>query len=399
MENKLNHQEIGLKQDLFLPCGDISPGCWMLLPHGTRVYNRLLDFIKKEYKNRGFEEVITPIIFKNSLWQTSGHWDKYQDNMFCLCIDDSNQPDYSICPMNCPKACWIYNARPRSYRELPLRLADFSLLHRNEPSGSLTSLFRLRSFHQDDSHIFCQESEIEKEINGCLDFLDFVYGKFQFDYQLELSTRPEQFIGGLELWDQAEQQLSICLNKLGKSWKLNSGDGAFYGPKIDVHVKDSLGRSHQCATIQLDFQLPIRFNLKYIDEKGQPKMPVIIHRAIYGSFERFLGIITEHYQGQWPFWLNPRQVILLPISEKFIPYSTIIKDQINRNNYYVDIDSSDRRLDKKIREAQVAQYNYILVIGQKELDSQTVNVRYRDQKTQKVMKIDDLLLELQNIQQ
>lgn len=394
----MNHQEIGSKQELFISSGVISPGNYIFLPNGTRIYNKLLDFVKKEYYRRDYQEVITPILIKNKLWETSGHWEQYKENMFVLSVDNKEEVDYSICPMNCPKACWIFDLKPKSYKELPLRIADFGMLHRKELSGSLNGIFRTQKFSQDDSHSFCMESQIESEVESCLDFLDYVYNKFGFQYELELSTRPEKYMGELELWDKSEKQLENSLDKFtlqkNKTWKLNKFDGAFYGPKIDIHIKDSQGRSHQCGTIQLDFQLPVRFDLKYVCDKGEFKRPVIIHKAIYGSFERFIGIITEHYQTKWPLWINPNQIIILPISEKINDYAKKIFGLIKNKGYYIDIDDSDRKLDKKIREAQIIQYNYILVVGQKEMDSDNINVRYRDNTDKKILSIKELLKEI-----
>ena len=264
-----------------------------------------MDFIKEQYWKRGFQEVISPNMYNAKLWKTSGHWDHYAENMFRF---DVEKEAFGLKPMNCPGHCLIFDHRPRPYKELPLRMADFGVLHRNELSGALTGLTRVRRFQQDDAHIFCRPDQIKEEMAGCLDFLKFVYGVFGFTYQLRLSTRPEKFLGDIEVWNKAEKDLSDSLDSMEIPWKLNPGDGAFYGPKIDITLQDALKRHHQCATIQLDFQLPVRFNLNYIDDKGEKQHPVMIHRAILGSVERMIAVLTESYGGKWPFWLSPRQV-------------------------------------------------------------------------------------------
>lgn len=419
-----DHKQIGIEQELYY-FDELSPGSCFFLPHGTRIHKKLKQYIEKEYWNRGFEEVITPIIAKNKLWMISGHWQKYKDDMFGITNNKGNLIDgydpeqqdnndqenednndhihengYMMCAMNCPKHCLIFNSRSRSYKELPIRLADFGMLHRNEETGSLRGLFRTRCFQQDDAHIFCRRNQIRDEISNCLNFLETVYNKVHLDFTLELSTRPEQFIGSEEIWNDAEKQLEELLidysNKSSRKWNLNKGDGAFYGPKIDIHVKDSLGRSHQCATIQLDFNLPSseRFNLKYINESGNNEEPVIIHRAIFGSFGRFMGILTEHFQGKWPFWLSPRQIKIIPISEKFIPYAQKINDILHKEGFYVDIDISDNKMQYKILMAQTNMYNYMIIVGQKEMDNNTINVRYRDISDKKEISIDDFINEL-----
>lgn len=359
-----------------------------------------MNFIRNEYFQRGFQEVMSPIVAKGDLWGISGYLDKYKENMFCFECDEK---DYYISPMNCPKACMMFKHRNRSYRELPLRLADFGCLHRNELSGSLTSLFRNRLFRQDDAHIFCRIDQIKNEIKDALDFLSYVYSKFGFQFEVGLSTRPDHFIGDINIWDKAEKELIEILQESKLNWNIKEKDGAFYGPKIDIHLTDSLNRVHQCGTIQLDFNLPEKFELEYIDENGNNKRPVIIHRAIYGSFERFIGILIEHYNGKFPFWLNHSPIIILPVSEKFIEYANKIKKEIatcNNYNFHVIIDDSDNTLlKKKILMAQNKKCNYILVVGQKELDTNTVNVRYRDNKIKKVVSVPELLQEfIMNLQ-
>uniref|UniRef100_A0A8C2BAM9 threonine--tRNA ligase n=1 Tax=Cyprinus carpio TaxID=7962 RepID=A0A8C2BAM9_CYPCA len=324
-----------------------------------------------EYRKRGFQEVVTPNIYNSKLWQTSGHWQHYSENMFSFEVE---KEIFALKPMNCPGHCLMFDHRPRSWRELPLRLADFGVLHRNELSGALTGLTRVRRFQQDDAHIFCSMDQIESEIKGCLNFLRTVYDVFGFTFKLNLSTRPEKFLGEPELWDQAEKQLENSLNDFGEKWVLNPGDGAFYGPKIDIQIKDAIGRYHQCATIQLDFQLPIRFNLTF-------KRPVIIHRAILGSVERMIAILTENYGGKWPLWLSPRQVMVVPVGPTCDEYAQRVQQEFHRGGLMTDVDLDPGcTLNKKIRNAQLAQYNFILVVGEKEKSSDTVNVRTRDNK-------------------
>ncbi|KIK68334.1 hypothetical protein GYMLUDRAFT_35720 [Collybiopsis luxurians FD-317 M1] len=378
---KRDHRKIGKEQELFF-FNDLSPGSCFFLPHGTRIYNTLLDLLRMEYRKRGYQEVISPNMYHSKLWETSGHWQNYKDGMFTL---DIEKEKWGLKPMNCPGHCLIFDSRDRSYKELPIRMAEFGIIHRNEASGALTGLTRVRRFMQDDTHVFCMPSQIEEEINALFDFMQHVYGIFGFDFHLELSTRPENYLGAIETWNEAESQLTKALDKHypGK-WDLNPGDGAFYGPKIDITIRDALRRSFQCATIQLDFQLPERFNLKYrsAEDFGSPdrpaSRPVIIHRAILGSLERFIAIITEHFAGKWPFWLSPRQVVVIPVAAPYKEYATQISERLNSLGLYADVDNSDNTLPKKIRNGEIAQYNFILVVGQEELDAKAVNVRNRD---------------------
>ncbi|KAL1110247.1 hypothetical protein AAG570_008324 [Ranatra chinensis] len=372
---KRDHRRIGREQELFF-FHELSPGSCFFQPKGAHICKTLLEFIRSEYKKRGFQEVITPNIYNAKLWQTSGHWAHYADNMFSFTVEEEQ---YALKPMNCPGHCLIFDHRSRSWRELPLRMADFGVLHRNELSGALTGLTRVRRFQQDDAHIFCMVSQIGQEITDALKFLEHVYSVFGFDFQLCLSTRPDKFLGDIEIWDEAEKQLATSLTNFGRPWTKNIGDGAFYGPKIDITIKDALRRSHQCATIQLDFQLPIRFNLGYIAENGEKTKPVIIHRAILGSVERILAILTESYAGKWPFWLSPNQIMVVPVTTIFNEYAIQVKEKLYSLDFLceVDVDDGDT-MNKKIRNAQVAQYNFILVVGEKERNSNTVNVRTRD---------------------
>ncbi|KAF8884216.1 tars protein [Gymnopilus junonius] len=373
---KRDHRKIGKEQELFF-FNDLSPGSCFFLPHGTRIYNTLVELMRGEYFKRGYQEVISPNMYNSKLWETSGHWQNYKDDMFVL---DVEKEKWALKPMNCPGHCLIFDSRDRSYKELPIRMAEFGIIHRNEASGALTGLTRVRRFVQDDTHVFCMPSQLEDEISALFDFMQHIYGLFGFEFHLELSTRPDNYLGEIATWNVAEDQLTQALKKHypGK-WELNPGDGAFYGPKIDITIRDALRRSFQCATIQLDFQLPERFNLRYrsSDESVMPR-PVIIHRAILGSLERFIAIITEHFAGKWPFWLSPRQVLVIPVAAPYKDYATEVTDKLSSLGLYADVDNGDNTLPKKIRNGEIAQYNFILVVGQEELDARSVNVRNRD---------------------
>lgn len=385
---KYDHRLLGTKQELFF-CHPLSPGSWFFLPLGTRVYNRLMEFIRNLYRERGYQEVISPNMYNMQLWETSGHAANYKENMFVFEIE---KQEFGLKPMNCPGHCLMFQHRVRSYRELPLRLADFGVLHRNEASGALTGLTRVRRFQQDDAHIFCRESQIKEEVRGVLEFIKYCYDTFGFTFDLKLSTRPEKYLGELATWEKAEAALTEALNEFGKPWQMNEGDGAFYGPKIDISVSDALNRKFQCATLQLDFQLPARFELYYsAEDEAKREAPVMIHRAVLGSVERMFAILLEHYKGKWPFWLSPRQAIVCPVSEKSQQYALQVRDQIHNAGYYVDADTSDRKIQKKVREAQLAQYNYILVVGEEEANTGQVSVRVRNANDHSVMGIDGLL--------
>lgn len=385
---KYDHRLLGVKQELFF-CHPLSPGSWFFLPHGTRIYNKLMEFIRSQYRNRGYEEVVSPNIYNMQLWETSGHAANYKENMFVFEIE---KQEFGLKPMNCPGHCLMFEHRVRSYRELPLRFADFGVLHRNEASGALTGLTRVRRFQQDDAHIFCREGQVKDEVRGGLDFINYVYGIFGFTFDLKLSTRPEKYLGDIETWEKAEAALTEALNEFGQPWQINEGDGAFYGPKIDISVSDALKRKFQCATLQLDFQLPLRFNLSYsAEDEAKRERPVIIHRAILGSVERMFAILLEHYKGKWPFWISPRQAIVCTVSEKSSAYALEVRDQIHSAGYYVDIDISDKTINKKVREAQMSQYNYILVVGEKDAENKVVTVRVRDKADHSPMTMEDLL--------
>ncbi|GAA6026334.1 hypothetical protein JCM11491_005151 [Sporobolomyces phaffii] len=399
---KRDHRRIGKDQELFF-FHDLSPGSAFWLPHGTRIYNTLVEFMRAEYRKRNYQEVITPNMFNSKLWETSGHWQNYAEDMFKL---DVEKETFALKPMNCPSHALIFASRDRSYRELPIRMADFGVLHRNEASGALSGLTRVRRFQQDDAHHFCMPEQIEEEMDVCFAFLNEVYGAFGFDFQLKLSTRPDKFLGEIETWDKAEAMLSRALDKFvpGK-WVVDPGDGAFYGPKIDITISDALKRKHQCATIQLDFQLPQRFELTYRSAEGggeagatENKLlrPVMIHRAILGSVERFTAILTEHFAGKWPFWLSPRQIVVIPVAAPHKEYAKEVAQMLWDAGLYADADLSDSTLPKKVRNGEIAQYNFIFVVGSEEMESRSVNVRNRDDAGNKkarteTIKVDDVL--------
>lgn len=388
---KRDHRLLGQTQELFF-FHPLSPGSCFFLPHGARIYNKLVEFIRGEYWTRGYHEVISPNMFNMQLWETSGHAANYRENMFLFEVE---KQEFGLKPMNCPSHCLMFQHRVRSYRELPLRFADFGVLHRNELSGALTGLTRVRRFQQDDAHIFCMESQIVSEVQGVLNMLQRVYDIFGFTFELMLSTRPEKYLGDIETWNRAESALEGALNAFGKPWQINEGDGAFYGPKIDIQVFDALKRKFQCGTLQLDFQLPQRFDLSYsAEDEARRERPVMIHRAILGSVERMFAMLLEHYAGKWPFWISPRQVIVCPVSAKFVDYALKVREQVHEAGFYADADISDRKLDKKIREAQLAQYNFILVVGEKEQTSGSVNVRTRDNAVHGEKTVVQLLSEL-----
>jgi threonyl-tRNA synthetase len=388
---KRDHRKVGKDQQLFF-FHDLSPGSCFFLPHGAKIYNKLVEFIRSEYRQRGFSEVISPNMFNVQLWHTSGHWQNYQENMFQLSVEKET---FALKPMNCPGHCLMFKHRERSYRELPVRFADFGVLHRNELSGSLGGLTRVRRFCQDDAHIFCRPDQINDEIRGCLDFLQHVYGIFGFSFSLKLSTRPEKYLGELAVWDEAERQLAAALEEFNQPWELNPGDGAFYGPKIDITIMDAHKRRHQCATIQLDFQLPIRFDLEFRaavgnashgEENGQESgavqqasselvRPVIIHRAILGSLERMFAILVESFGQNWPFWLSPRQIMVVPVSHANDEYARAVQQRLFKAGFDAEADCSDLTLNKKIRNAETGFYTCIFVVGGKEAQDGTVNAR------------------------
>ena len=396
-----DHRKIGKDQELFL-FNEMSPGSCFWLPHGTRIYNTLVDLLRSEYRKRGYEEVITPNMYNSKLWETSGHWANYKENMFTFEVEKET---FGLKPMNCPGHCLMFKARERSYRELPWRVADFGVIHRNEFSGALSGLTRVRRFQQDDAHIFCTQDQIEQEIENIFDFLKFMYGVFGFEFKMELSTRPEKYVGELETWDAAEKKLENALNKWGGAWELNPGDGAFYGPKIDIMISDALRRWHQCATIQLDFQLPQRFELEFkakdTEESENYERPVMIHRAILGSVERMTAILTEHFAGKWPFWLSPRQILVVPVGVKYQEYAQQVRDKMHNAGFYADVDLTGNTLQKKVRTGQLMKYNFIFIVGETEMNENSVNIRNRDVMEQQgknaTVNVDIVLEQLQKL--
>ncbi|GBG27792.1 Threonine--tRNA ligase, cytoplasmic [Hondaea fermentalgiana] len=391
-----DHRRKGVEQDLFF-FHDFSPGSAFFKPHGARIYTTLLAFMREEYIKRGYTEVVTPNIYNAKLWKVSGHWDHYKDDMFTF--QDGDKEMFGLKPMNCPGHCLMFADSKHSFRELPLRLADFGVLHRNEASGALSGLTRVRRFQQDDGHIFCAASQLEDELLGALNFMKHVYETFGMTYKLERSTRPKKAVGleeaeGVALWDTAEAALSTVLDKFAGpgNWRDNPGDGAFYGPKIDIKVMDSMRRVHQCATVQLDFQLPKRFNLSFQTSEGSYERPVMIHRAMLGSLERMIAVLTEHFKGKWPFWLSPRQAIVIPIHPDHNEYCDGIRDRLRAAGFFCDADTSKgKTLNKKILLAQHAQYNFMLVVGPTEKECDSVNIRTRLDRKMGVKTVDEVV--------
>ncbi len=370
---KRDHRKLGKELGLFMMSED-GPGFPFFLPKGMDLKNALMDYWREIHRKAGYVEISTPIILNRRLWETSGHWDHYKENMYTTVIDDE---DYAIKPMNCPGGVLVYKSEPRSYRDLPLRLAEVGLVHRHEKSGQLHGLMRVRCFNQDDAHIFMTPEQIKDEIKGVANLIDQVYKLFGFKYHVELSTRPEDCMGSDEDWELATSSLQGALDDLGLDYVINEGDGAFYGPKIDFHLVDAIGRTWQCGTIQLDFQLPQRFELEYIGADGEKHRPIMIHRVCFGSIERFIGILIEHFAGAFPTWLAPVQVKVLPISEKYEEYAKSVKAALDAADIRSEIDLRSEKIGYKIREAQGQKIPYMLVVGQKEQADGTVSVRSR----------------------
>ncbi len=382
---KRDHRKIGREMELFMMC-DEGPGFPFFLPKGMALKNALIDYWREIHYRDDYVEVSTPLIMNRRLWETSGHWDHYKDNMYSTKIDDE---DYCIKPMNCPGGVMVYASKPHSYRELPMRVGELGLVHRHEMRGALHGLFRVRCFTQDDAHIFMRKDQIQDEIMGVVHLINEVYEKFGFKYFIELSTRPEDSMGSDEDWEAATNGLRGALEKLGLPYIINEGDGAFYGPKIDFHLEDCLGRTWQCGTIQLDFQMPLNFNLEYVDEHGEKQRPIMIHRVCFGSIERFIGIITEHFAGKFPAWLAPVQVKVIPVSDKTLDYSEKVYAAIKASGVRCELDARNEKVGYKIREAQqVERVPYMLVLGAKEAESGTVSVRNRDTGDTEEMSLD-----------
>ncbi len=385
-----DHRKLGKALELFTLM-DEGPGFPFFLPKGMVLKNLLLDYWRQIHSREGYVEIATPMMLNQSLWETSGHWDHYRENMYTTQIDEN---DFAIKPMNCPGGMLVYKMKPHSYRELPIRMGELGLVHRHEKSGALHGLMRVRCFTQDDAHIFMKKDQITDEIKGVIRLIDEVYKKFGFTYHVELSTRPSNSIGSDSDWELATNALQFALDELNMTYQINEGDGAFYGPKIDFHLQDSIGRTWQCGTIQLDFQLPQRFEAEYTGADGEKHRPIMIHRVVYGSVERFIGILIEHYAGKFPLWLSPVQVKILPISDGYLSYAFKIMEELKVQGFRCEMDTREERLGYKIREAQLDKVPYVLIIGKKEEEEGLVSVRKRDVGDLGAMDVDAFIKEL-----
>ena len=382
---KRDHRKLGKELGLFM-MSEEGPGFPFFLPKGMVLKNTLLDYWRQCHKRYGYVEIATPIILNQDLWHRSGHWDHYKDNMYTTVIDEE---DYAVKPMNCPGGMLVYKNEPHSYRDLPIRAAELGLVHRHEMSGALHGLFRVRCFTQDDAHIFMTPEQMKEEIKNVVRLFDEMYSTFGLTYQIELSTMPEDHMGDEEVWHFAEDTLQAAITELGKDFQLNPGDGAFYGPKLDFHLSDSLGRTWQCGTIQLDMQMPERFELEYVGEDGEKHRPIMIHRALLGSIERFIGVITEHFAGAFPAWLNPVQVKLLPVTDRAAEYAGDIAAKLDSQGFRVEVDGRNEKIGKKIREAQLEKIPYMLVVGDRDMEAGTVSVRHRAEGDLGAMSLED----------
>ena len=385
-----DHRKIGKEMELFA-LYDEGPGFPFFLPNGMIIRNELENFWREEHRKRGYVEIKTPLILNEQLWRTSGHWDHYKDNMYFTKIDDE---DYAVKPMNCPGSILVYRGKMHSYRELPLRIGELGQVHRHELSGALHGLMRVRTFTQDDSHIYMMPEQVEEEIVGVAKFCDEVYKLFGFEYHVELSTRPEDSMGTDEEWEMAENALRSAIQATGVDYVVNEGDGAFYGPKLDFHLKDSIGRTWQCGTIQLDLQMPQRFDITYVGADGEKHRPIMIHRVIFGSIERFIGILTEHTAGKFPLWLAPVQVKLLTVTEKFVPYAEEVEKKLREAGLRVQLDARNEKIGYKLREARNARDSYICVIGEREAEAKTLTVRSIKSGELGEMSVDDFTAKL-----
>ena len=385
-----DHRKLGKELGLFMMTEE-GPGFPFFLPKGMVLKNTLLDYWRQCHKRYGYVEISTPIILNQELWHRSGHWDHYKDNMYTTVIDGE---DYAIKPMNCPGGMLVYKSEPHSYRDLPLRMAELGLVHRHEMSGALHGLFRVRCFTQDDAHIFMTPDQMKDEIKNVVKLFDEIYSTFGLTYQIELSTMPEDHMGDEKDWKFAEDTLQAAITEMGKDFIINAGDGAFYGPKLDFHLADSLGRTWQCGTIQLDFQMPERFDLEYVGEDGEKHRPVMIHRALLGSIERFIGVITEHFAGAFPAWLSPVQVKLLPVTDRAMDYAKNVAAQLDSQGFRVEVDGRNEKIGKKIREATLEKIPYMLVVGDRDMENQTVSVRLRTGEDLGAMSVADFAARL-----
>ena len=385
---KRNHRKIGQELELFM-FHETSPGMPYWLPNGVILYNELLDFWRKEHKERGYKEIVSPLANKKELYVTSGHFEHYWEDMFHFETEEGEE--YALKAMNCPNAMLVYGSKTRSYRDLPLRFSDVDTLHRNELSGTLNGLFRVREFKQDDAHCYVSEDQVAEEFEAIFKIVDRFYSIFNMSYKFRLGTRPESFMGDEKTWDKAEQDLKEILDKSGREYFVGEGEGAFYGPKVDILMKDALGREWQMGTIQLDFQMPKRFNLEYIDSQGQAKTPVVIHRVVYGSLERFVGILIEHYGGAFPAWLAPVQAAILPISDKTLDYAKKVQEKLENAGMRVEVDSRSETLQAKIRDAQLKKVPYMLILGGREEENGTVALRLRDGRDLGAINLDEFI--------
>lgn len=387
---KRDHRKLGKELDLF-SMHEEGPGFPFFHPNGMILRNTLLDWWRGVLNENGYGEILTPIILNEALWHRSGHWDHYKDNMYFTKIDDG---DYAVKPMNCPGSILVYNSNNHSYRDLPIRLAEYGVVHRHELSGALHGLFRVRTFTQDDAHVYCLFSQVKDEVFKMIDLADYLYSTFGFKYSIELSTRPDDYMGDLDAWNLAEKNLKEALEEKNLPYTINEGDGAFYGPKIDFHLEDAIGRTWQCGTIQLDFQLPENFDLTYVDENGERQRPVMLHRALLGSVERFMGILIEHFAGKFPLWLSPVQVEVIPVSDKFKDYAQNLANKLHAEGLRVHLDGRTEKVGYKIREAQVKKINYMLVIGEKEETSGKLSVRKRSGEEVQDVDVDEFIASL-----
>lgn len=387
---KRDHRKLGRELGIFTMM-DEGPGFPFFLPNGMVLKNTLIDYWRQIHTREGYVEISTPMMLNRKLWETSGHWDHYKENMYTTVIDDT---DFAVKPMNCPGGMLVYKSEPHSYRDLPLRMGELGLVHRHEKSGQLHGLMRVRCFTQDDAHIFMTPEQIPSEIKGVISIIDEVYTLFGFKYHVELSTRPEDSMGSDEDWETATNGLKSALDDLGLDYVVNEGDGAFYGPKIDFHLEDSLGRTWQCGTIQLDFQLPMRFNAEYTGEDGEKHQPIMIHRVVFGSIERFIGIIIEHFAGKFPTWLAPVQVKVLPVSEKSHDYAASVYEKLKASGIRAEIDNRDEKIGYKIREAQLKKIPYMLILGENESSAGCVSVRSRDNGDLGSNNLDDFIKDI-----
>ena len=390
---KRDHRKLGKELGLFM-MHDAGPGFPFFLPKGMTLKNTLIDYWREIHLRENYQEVSTPVILSRKLWETSGHWDHYKDNMYTTVIDEE---DYAIKPMNCPGGMLVYKSQPRSYRDLPLRVGELGLVHRHEKSGQLHGLMRVRCFTQDDAHIFMTQEQITEEIKNVTRLINEVYTLFGFEYFVELSTRPEDSMGSDEDWELATNGLRNALEEMGLDYIVNEGDGAFYGPKIDFHLRDSIGRTWQCGTIQLDFQLPQRFEAEYVAEDGTKKRPIMIHRVCFGSIERFIGILIEHFAGKFPVWLAPVQVKVIPVSEKSMEYATGVYEKLRAAGIRTELDHKDEKVGYKIRQAQLEKVPFMLVLGEKEAAEGAITVRSRDKGDLGSAQLDEFIADVKKM--